>query len=148
MQSLVATRSELLDRRRRAVFVSQGRDLLKDKRTALVREFGRHQSELLKGMERLRSRSVDARRCLDEGVAVCGPEPLASGALSAATGISARLTTRAVVASGSSSSVTIGSAVTRAAAAGLPRWLRFTSTVSPRPTRSCWTRSWTCVRSS
>jgi hypothetical protein len=87
MQSLVATRSELLDRRRRAVFVSQGRDLLKDKRTALVREFGRHQSELLKGMERLRSRSVDARRCLDEGVAVCGPEPLASGALSAATGI-------------------------------------------------------------
>lgn len=96
MQSLVATRSELLDRRRRAVFVSQGRDLLKDKRTALVREFGRHQAELLSGLEQLRNRSVEARRRLDEGVAVCGPEPLASGALSAATGISARLTSRAV----------------------------------------------------
>ena len=96
MQSLVATRSELLDRRRRAVFVSQGRDLLKDKRTALVREFGRHQAELLSGLEQLRNRSVEARRRLDEGVAVCGPEPLASGALSAATGISAQLTSRAV----------------------------------------------------
>ncbi len=96
MQSLVATRSELLDRRRRAVFVAQGRDLLKDKRTALVREFGRHQAELLSGLEQLRNRSVEARRRLDEGVAVCGPEPLASGALSAATGISAQLTSRAV----------------------------------------------------
>jgi V/A-type H+-transporting ATPase subunit D len=97
MQSLVATRSELLDRRRRAVFVAQGRDLLKDKRTALVREFGRHQAELLGGLEQLRHRSVEARRRLDEAVAVCGPEPLASGALSAATGISAQLTSRAVV---------------------------------------------------
>ena len=96
MQSLVATRSELLDRRRRAVFVSQGRDLLTDKRPALVREFGRHQAELLSGLELLRNRSVEARRRLDEGVAVCGPEPLASGALSAATGISAQLTSRTV----------------------------------------------------
>lgn len=94
MQSLVATRSELLERRRRAVFVSQGRDLLKDKRTALVQEISRHQAELLGGLEQLRSRSVEARRRLDEGVAVCGPEPLTSGALSAATGISAQLTRR------------------------------------------------------
>lgn len=96
MQSVVATRSELLDRRRQAVFVAQGRDLLKDKRTALVREFGRHRAELLSGLEELRNRSVEARRRLDEGVAVCGPEPLASGGLSAQTGISAQLRSRSV----------------------------------------------------
>jgi V/A-type H+-transporting ATPase subunit D len=96
MQSLIATRSELLDRRRRAVFVAQGRDLLKDKRTALVREFRHHQTELLNGLEQLRYLAVQARQRLDEATAVCGPEPLASGALVAATGIGADLRSRTV----------------------------------------------------
>ncbi len=96
MQSLIATRSELLDRRRRAVFVAQGRDLLKDKRTALVREFRHHQTELLDGLERLRILAVQARQRLDEATAVCGPEALASGALAAATGIGAELRSRTV----------------------------------------------------
>ena len=96
MQSLVATRSELLDRRRRAVFVAQGRDLLKDKRAALVREFRHHQTELLDGLERLRTLAVQARQRLDEATAVCGPEALASGALVAATGIGADLRSRTV----------------------------------------------------
>ncbi|TCM39508.1 V-type ATP synthase subunit D [Kribbella sp. VKM Ac-2568] len=96
MQSLIATRSELLDRRRRAVFVGQGRDLLKDKRTALVREFRHHQTELLDGLEQLRNLAVQARQRLDEATAVCGPEALASGALAAATGIGADLRSRTV----------------------------------------------------
>ena len=85
MQSLVATRSELLDRRRRAVFVSQGRDLLKDKRTALVREFRHHQSDLLDGLQQLRCLAGQARQRLVEATAACGPEPFASAALAAAT---------------------------------------------------------------
>lgn len=96
MQSLIATRSELLDRRRRAVFVAQGRDLLKDKRTALLREFRHHQTELLDGLERLRTLAVLARQRLAEATAVCGPEALASGALAAATGIGAELRSRTV----------------------------------------------------
>ena len=96
MESLIATRSELLDRRRRAVFVAQGRDLLKDKRTVLVREFRHHRTELLDGLERLRTLAVEARRRLDEATAVCGPEALASGALAAATGIGADLRSRTV----------------------------------------------------
>jgi V/A-type H+-transporting ATPase subunit D len=96
MQSLIATRSELLDRRRRAVFVAQGRDLLKDKRTALVREFRHHQTELLDGLEQLRNLAVQARQRLDQATAVCGPEALASGALAAATGIGADLRSRTV----------------------------------------------------
>jgi V/A-type H+-transporting ATPase subunit D len=96
MESLIATRSELLDRRRRAVFVAQGRDLLKDKRTALVQEFRHHQTDLLDGLERLRTLAVQARQRLDEANAVCGPEALASGALAAATGIGADLRSRTV----------------------------------------------------
>lgn len=96
MQSLVATRSEFLDRRRRAVFVAQGRDLLKDKRTALVREFRDQQTELLSELDQLRSLAVDARHRLDEAVAVCGPEPLEAGALSAATGIGVDVGSRTV----------------------------------------------------
>jgi V/A-type H+-transporting ATPase subunit D len=86
----------LLDRRRRAVFVAQGRDLLKDKRTALVREFRHHQTELLDGLEQLRNLAVQARQRLDLATAVCGPEALASGALAAATGIGADLRSRTV----------------------------------------------------
>jgi V/A-type H+/Na+-transporting ATPase subunit D len=96
MNALVATRSELLQSRRRAVFVAQGRDLLKDKRTALVREFRHHEVELLSGLERLRDLAAEARRSLDRAVAVCGPEPLASGAMVAGTGISAQLQSRTV----------------------------------------------------
>lgn len=96
MQSLVATRSEFLDRRRRAVSVAQGRDLLKDKRTALVREFRHHQADLLNGLDQLRSLAVEARQHLDEAVAVCGPEPLESGALAAGTGIDVNVESRTV----------------------------------------------------
>lgn len=96
MESLVATRSELLGRRRRAVFVEQGRDLLKDKRTALVREFRQHQADLLAGLEGLRHLAIDARRRLDEAIAVRGPQPLASGALVAASGIGTELRSRTV----------------------------------------------------
>lgn len=96
MDSLVATRSELLERRRRAVFVTQGRDLLQDKRTALVREFRQHRAELLEGLERLHRLAIDARQRLDEATAVRGPRALASGALVAARGIDADLRSRTV----------------------------------------------------
>ncbi len=96
MQSLGATRTELLDRRRRAVFVAEGRDLLKDKRTALVREFRQHQAELLDGLEELRELAVRAHLRLEEATVVCGPEPLESGALVAETGIGTELRSRTV----------------------------------------------------
>jgi len=91
MQSLAATRSELLDRRRRTVFVAEGRDLLQDKRTALVREFRQHQAELMEGLDELRKLAVRAHLRLEEAIVVCGPEPLESGALVAETGIRAEL---------------------------------------------------------
>ena len=96
MQPLVATRSELLARRSRSAFAAQGRDLLKDKRTALVREFQRHQTELLGRLEHLRTLAVEARRQLDDAVAVCGPTSVRSAALAAATGIDVELRSETV----------------------------------------------------
>lgn len=75
MESLAATRTELLDRRRRAVLVDEGRDLLQDKRTALVREFREHQAEPLEGWEEMRKLAVRAHLRLEEAIVVCGPEP-------------------------------------------------------------------------
>jgi V/A-type H+-transporting ATPase subunit D len=46
MAELSATRTELLARRARIALAGQGRDLLKDKRTALMKEFGRLDDEL------------------------------------------------------------------------------------------------------
>ena len=96
MRPLVATRSELLARRSRAAFAEQGRDLLRDKRSALVREFQRHEAELLGGLEHLRTLAVEARRRLDDAVAACGAGPVRSAALAAATGIGADLRPRTV----------------------------------------------------
>jgi V/A-type H+-transporting ATPase subunit D len=83
MQSLAATRTELLERPRRAVCVAEGRDLLKDKRTALVREFRQHRAELLDGLEELSKLAVRAHLRLEEATVVsrsstssaffCGP---------------------------------------------------------------------------
>lgn len=96
MRPLVATRSELLARRSRAAFAEQGRDLLRDKRSALVQEFHRHQADLLSGLEHLRSLAVEARERLDEAVATYGLPTIRSGALAAATGIEADLRSQTI----------------------------------------------------
>ncbi|MCY7289603.1 MAG: hypothetical protein LH624_15505 [Cryobacterium sp.] len=47
MENVSPTRSELLARRRRAALAGQGRDLLADKRTALIRAFTTRSAALL-----------------------------------------------------------------------------------------------------
>lgn len=96
MQPLVATRSELLARRSRAAFAEQGRDLLKNKRTALVQEFHRHQADLLTALEHLRSLAVEARQRLDDAVEAHGPAVVRSAGLAAATGIETDLRSQIV----------------------------------------------------
>ena len=120
MQSLVATRTELLDRRRRALFVAEGRDLLKDKRTALVREFRQHQAELLDGLDELRELASRARRRLEEAIVVCGPEPLESGLWSPRPASVQSCDPGPWPASASTTSHTIRYAATRALVDGQP----------------------------
>ncbi len=96
MQTVVATRSQLLARRRRVHLAEQGRDLLKDKRSALIVEFQRHRSELLAGLAHMRALAGEARALLDDAVAANGPTVVASAALSAQRGIPVDLRSRNV----------------------------------------------------
>ena len=85
MDSVIATRTELLARRHRAALAEQGRDLLTDKRTALVRAFGSRSARLLDRLARLQSSAADARAQLDEAVVAVGDGAVSSASF-AATG--------------------------------------------------------------
>lgn len=91
-----ATRTGLLDLRRNVAFAEQGRDLLRDKRSALVREFGRVQAELLGRIEDLRRQAARARAAHDAAVVVHGPQHVLSASLHTGTGIPVTLTGRTV----------------------------------------------------
>ena len=78
-----ATRSELLARRTQIGLAVQGRDLLKEKRTALMREFNRLSADAVAAMKDLEGRAGEARASLSEAVALDGPEAVGSAALAA-----------------------------------------------------------------
>ena len=96
MATVIATRSELAERRRRIRFAEQGRDLLTEKRATLVAEFHRHRADLLAGLERLAAEAAQARALLDDARAHDGPTAVESAALTAANGIPVGLRVRTV----------------------------------------------------
>jgi V/A-type H+-transporting ATPase subunit D len=83
MQQLSATRSELLSRRAQISLATEGRDLLKEKRAALMREFGRTSTAVLDALETLGREATESRRMLRDAVAFDGAEALGSAALAA-----------------------------------------------------------------
>lgn len=91
-----ATRSELLARRQQVRFAEQGRDLIWDKRTALLREFQRLRIDLLAELSRLAGLAALARRQLAGAEEADGPAAVRSAALASAPPIEAALTERAV----------------------------------------------------
>jgi V/A-type H+/Na+-transporting ATPase subunit D len=96
MSQSPATRTELLHTRQRTTFAQQGRDLLKDKRTALVREFRTATSDLLTRVEHLHRQAAQARAELDHAVAVAGAPAIVSPSLSFGDGVPVELSTRIV----------------------------------------------------
>lgn len=96
MATVIATRSELAERRRRITFAEQGRDLLTEKRATLVAEFHRHRADLLAGLARLADEAAQARALLDDARAHDGPTAVESAALTAADGIPVVLRVRTV----------------------------------------------------
>jgi V/A-type H+-transporting ATPase subunit D len=84
VESLTATRTELLARRRAVALAEQGRDVLADKRTALLRAFQARSGELIRRLAALRNSAAGARARLDEATAVLGPSGLASASYAAA----------------------------------------------------------------
>lgn len=81
MPDVVPTRTELLERRRRAALAAQGRDLLRDKRTALVRAFTERSHLLLERITEVEQTMGAAKARFDEAQAVLGPSGLRSPAM-------------------------------------------------------------------
>jgi V/A-type H+/Na+-transporting ATPase subunit D len=96
IEHVSATRTELLARRARIGLATQGRDLLKERRGALVQEFHRLGASALASMEELDREAGDAARRLGVCVAAGGPEPVESAGFAAETGIRVNLHTRSV----------------------------------------------------
>jgi V/A-type H+/Na+-transporting ATPase subunit D len=96
MGQVSATRSELLARRARIGLATQGRDLLKERRTALVREFHRLGASALASVDALDRDAGDAGRFLGLSLAADGPEPVDSAALAAERDVELTLRTRNV----------------------------------------------------
>lgn len=89
VQTVVPTRTELLERRRRAALAEQGRDLLSDKRAALVRAFAERSRLLLERLSDMEVTAASARALFDEACAAVGPVALrsASGAAERRIGV-------------------------------------------------------------
>jgi V/A-type H+-transporting ATPase subunit D len=96
VEQVSATRSELLARRTQIALAAQGRDLLKDKRAALMREFGRLSSSVLEAVEALGRRAAESERTLGDAVAFDGADTVGSAALAAGGEVATRLSTRNV----------------------------------------------------
>jgi V/A-type H+-transporting ATPase subunit D len=95
-EQVSSTRSELLARRARIGLASQGRDLLKERRTALVREFHRLGASALDSLDALDRAAADAGGFLGLSVAAAGPEPVHSAALAAQGDVEVSVRTRNV----------------------------------------------------
>lgn len=96
VEHLTATRSELLARRAQIGLAVQGRDLLKEKRNALKREFIRLSASVLEAMETLEERCAEGRTALAGAVALDGPEAVGSASLAAASDVEVELRTKSV----------------------------------------------------
>jgi V/A-type H+-transporting ATPase subunit D len=96
VEQLSATRSELLARRVQIALASQGRDLLKEKRAALMVEFGRLSTGILEAVETLGGRAAASAGALSDAVAFDGSGAVGSAAIAASGDIATRLSATSV----------------------------------------------------
>jgi V/A-type H+-transporting ATPase subunit D len=96
MEQVYATRSELLARRARIKLATQGGELLKERRGALIKEFDRLGASVLESIEVLDREIAGAGQLLGIAIADEGREPLESAALAAEEGIGVAIHTRTV----------------------------------------------------
>lgn len=81
MQKVSTTRMELLAKKAQIALAEQGRELLEEKRTALMREFMRVADRVLTGSDALQDAATEARRALARAEAVAGTEAVRSAAM-------------------------------------------------------------------
>ena len=81
MRKVSCTRMELLARKAQLSLATQGRELLEQKRTALMKEFMRIADTVMEHSDTLQSAAAEARQALARAEAMAGTEALHSAAL-------------------------------------------------------------------
>lgn len=97
MSNVSATRMELLARKAQIALAKQGRELLEQKRTALLKEFLHTADTALIHSDALQQAAADARQTLARAEATAGVEMLQSAALASRAELSLDVTTASVM---------------------------------------------------
>lgn len=97
MSSVSVTRMELLARKAQITLASQGRDLLDQKRTALMKEFMRTADIALEHSDALQLSATNASQSLARTEAMAGAESVRSAALASHGGFRLEVTTASVM---------------------------------------------------
>ena len=97
MSTVSVTRMELLARKAQIALASQGRDLLEQKRTALLKEFLRMADTALERSDALQLAAANARHALARTEAIAGTEAVRSAALASRAELPLQVTTTRVM---------------------------------------------------
>ncbi len=97
MRTISATRMELLSRKAQIALARQGRDLLEQKRTALMKEFLRTADTVMEHSEVLIQMADKARQAIARAEAAVGSEAVRSAALAARAELPLQMTTTNVM---------------------------------------------------
>jgi V/A-type H+-transporting ATPase subunit D len=97
MSDVSVTRMDLLARKAQIALASQGRDLLEQKRTALLKEFMRTADTALERSDALQTSATYASQSLARTEAMAGAESVRSAALASRGGFSLEVTSSSVM---------------------------------------------------
>ncbi len=97
MSNVSVTRMELLAHKAQLALASQGRDLLEQKRSALMKEFMRTADTALERSDALQASAADASQALARAEAMTGTEAVRSAALASRAGFRLGVTTSSVM---------------------------------------------------
>jgi V/A-type H+/Na+-transporting ATPase subunit D len=97
VSTVSVTRMELLARKAQIALASQGRDLLEQKRTALLKEFLRMADTALERSDTLQLAAAHARHALARTEAIAGTEAVRSAALASRAELPLQVTTTRVM---------------------------------------------------
>jgi V/A-type H+-transporting ATPase subunit D len=92
MEQVRATRAELLAKKKQIVLAYQGRDLLKEKRNALLQEFMRTAEQVMRGSDELERNVGESAAALALAEALDGPEAVRSAAFAARAHVTLEVT--------------------------------------------------------
>jgi V/A-type H+/Na+-transporting ATPase subunit D len=97
MQTVSCTRMELLARKVQISLATQGRDLLEQKRTALMKEFLRIADTVMERSDLLQDTASAARQALARAEAIAGSQAVQSAALASRSDFPLEVTTASVM---------------------------------------------------